>query len=234
MSLTVIPRKNHLKTIDDPFIVRSCCSGTVEVDELIDIMAKGRTTLSKPDIAGCLKLLEEELSRLLADGKYVKTPMGSFYLSAAGKLHSVDQSFAPKDETNGHTLSLHFRTNRNFEAAMIPSVKIVRSENFDKISPALTGAVSVKTSSSSGAGSGDFIRVSGKRLKFDPADGQSGVFFVNGSEHRSALYADIEPSLVIAQVPQDLAPGPYILCVRTAPNGVDHKEGRLEADFAIE
>ena len=116
--ISVYATKNYLKTCEHPYFIRSYCSDTIELDELIDIMATGRTTLSKPDITGCLQLMVEEIVNLVVDGKHVKTPFGAFYLSASGKLDTVAQPFSPGTGTLDHALSLHFRTNKAIEAAM--------------------------------------------------------------------------------------------------------------------
>jgi hypothetical protein len=113
MSLLVVPLKNHLQTSSNPFYVHTTWSDTVEYDDLVDIMASGRTTLTKPDITGCLELFAEELMKLVADGKYVKTRIGSFYLCAMGKLDSADQAFTPREGANSHDLRLRFRPDRS-------------------------------------------------------------------------------------------------------------------------
>jgi len=91
VAVTIFSVKNFLKTCALPYFIRSACSDTIEPDQMIDIMAQDRTTLSKPDIAGCMQLFVGELISQVADGKHVKTAIGAFYLSAGGKLSTPDQ-----------------------------------------------------------------------------------------------------------------------------------------------
>jgi hypothetical protein len=185
MSLTVVPAKNYLPTRTTPYIVRTTWADTVEYSELVDIMAKGRTTLTKPDITGCIELLLEEIAKLVADGKYVKTPIGSFYLCASGKLDSLDQAFTPGDGEGAHVLKLHFRADRAMEAELAAMAKIERGERFDRNEPIIFSSSSVKNDGEMKAGAGDFIRVAGQRLKFDKANEKEGLFFLNGVETRA-------------------------------------------------
>ena len=48
--LNITSQKCYLPGCKTPFNVRSYCSEIIEVDELINIMAGGRTTLSKTNL----------------------------------------------------------------------------------------------------------------------------------------------------------------------------------------
>jgi hypothetical protein len=234
MSLTIVPLKNHLATSSNPYYVHTLWSDTIEYDKLVDIMAAGRTTLTKPDIAGCLELFTEEIMKLVADGKYVKTRMGAFYLCASGKLDAPDQAFTPRDGTSEHDLRLHFRADKSLEAGLLATAKIERGERYDRNTPIVFSVVSVRTGDEMKASAGDFLRVVGQRLKIDPADESEGLFFVNGHETRAVQYAAISPGLVIAQLPEGLAPGSYYIAVRSHQGGKELHEGRSPAPFIVE
>lgn len=233
--LSVYAMKNYLKTCEHPYFIRSYCSDTIELDELIDIMATGRTTLSKPDITGCLQLMVEEIVNLVADGKHVKTPFGAFYLSASGKLDTVAQPFSPGTGTLDHALSLHFRTNKAIEAAMKTRARWERVETFDTSAAAVEGIGVVGRAEGEAARAGDTIRITGRRLKFDPAVAECGVFLETETEsYRIAVYPDIAPSKLIGILPSDLPAGSYDLIVVTMPNGRDLKEGYYRMPFIVE
>ena len=234
MALVVAALKNHLSNCESPYIVHTSWSDTIDTEELVSIMANGRTTLTKPDITGCLTLLTEEIVKLLADGKYVRTPLGSFYLCASGKLDAPDQAFTPGALANTHDIRMHFRADKSLEAALLAKAKIERGERFDRNEPILFSVASVKTEEELKARSGDFIRVLGQRLKFDKASPEEGLFFVNGAEHRSLQYASISPTLVIAEVPTGLAAGDYSLVLRSRQGGKLMHEGRAQSAFTVE
>lgn len=176
----------------------------------------GRTTLTKPDIAGCLQLFTEEVAKLVADGRRVKTKLGTFYLCASGKLDARDQSFTPGEGEGSHALKLHFRADKGFELEVCAKAAVERGKHYDRYTPTIDKAVSVKSEAEMSSGAGDFLRIEGERLKFDKANAAEGLFFVNGEETRAAQYARIMPSLLIAQVPPELKAGSYVLAVQHA------------------
>jgi hypothetical protein len=233
MALVVTPIANHLASNPNPFVVHTEWLDIIEYDKLIDIMATGRTTLTKPDISGCLELFMEEIAKLVADGKRVKTGLGSFYLCASGSLGSHDQAFTPREGELDHALNLHFRPERGFESDICSKVQLARGKNYDKAQPAILSAASVKTDAPMSAAPGDFIRVEGQRLRFDKANQEEGLFFVNGHETRAVQYATVSPSLVIAQVPPDLAAGSYLLALRSMAGSKSLHEGRAKANLVI-
>lgn len=233
MALKVSTLKNHLGTNLDPYFIHTERSGTVEFAELVDIMAGGRTTLTKPDIIGCLQLFTEELAKLTADGKYVKTPFGAFYLTAHGTMDDESQSFLPGGDQVNHGLHLRCRAVKEFEESVAAKANIVRVRWTDKKSPLPTGAISVRDGTRNGGAPGEFLRIRGSRLKFDPESPEQGVFFVNGSETRALQYAQVMPSLVIAEIPLSLQAGEYQLVVRTMLSGKKPIEGRLPEPLLI-
>jgi len=72
-------------------------------------------------------------------------------------------------------------------------------------------------------------------MKFDPNNEEQGLFFrsTKGIERRSGLYAQIQPSVIVAQVPADLGDGEYSLVLRTVSRGGKRLEGRSESAFRI-
>ena len=156
MPIKISTSKNHLGTSKKPFTVRTESSVRVEFEELVSIMAAGRTTITAPDIAGTFLLQKQELAKLVADGKYVKTPFGSFYLSTCGL-----------------------------------------------------------------------------RLRFDEVDQNQGVFFINGTEHRSPGYAYLDNRTVVAQVPENIEPGPYEVYIRCINHSKELKQGKAERALTV-
>jgi hypothetical protein len=232
--LQIFSVTNYLKTCLQPYLVRSNNSDIVEVDELVNTMASGRTTLSKPDIIGCLHLFLEELIKLVADGKHVKTPVGSFYLSASGRLETKAQAFTPGIGTLNHEITLHFRTNKTIEAKMKSQARWERVESFDTTAAAIDTLHIVAREAGESARAGDTIRIVGRRLKFDFSDLECGIFIENeNASQRCLIYPDIAPSKLIAVLPADLTAGTYNLVVVTKPNGKNLKTGYYDKPFEV-
>jgi hypothetical protein len=176
----------------------------------------------------------EELIKLVADGKHVKTPVGSFYLSASGRLETKAQAFTPGIGTLNHEITLHFRTNKTIEAKMKSQARWERVESFDTTAAAIDTLHIVAREAGESARAGDTIRIVGRRLKFDFSDLECGIFIENeNASQRCLIYPDIAPSKLIAVLPADLTAGTYNLVVVTKPNGKNLKTGYYDKPFEV-
>jgi hypothetical protein len=219
--------KNNLGTSDDQFYALASWSELVESEAFIDRMAAGRTTLSKTDIVAVFQLAREELCRLLAEGCYVKTPLGAALPVAKGRFRSPSDPFLPKSPGSGHGLRIDFRIDPTIEAEALASIRCLRDKGEDRRSPSLSAVVSLPSGSVEVVEAGGLLRIAGARLKFDPADALQGLFFRDeaGGEARAEVYAQVLPSSVIVVVPATLPDGSYRLVMRTRSRGGEILEG---------
>lgn len=222
--------ENHLPTSDSHFILRSENSEIIEADKFIDLMAKVSRSLSKGEILAALQLFKDSLVMQLTEGRSVKTILGSFYVCASGTMDSLEESFLPNDPDNNHELRIHFRAEKSFEQAVIDNVVVVREETVDLSRPNIRTVVLAGESDGAAIHAKSIVELHGLRLRFDPKQQSQGVFFINqaGEAARSSVYPRIMPSLVLAGVPDNLAPGTYAVAIRAAVNGKDVHESRLE------
>ena len=229
MALKIAVLKNFLKTSKSPYVVRSDSSEVVEYDQFVELMAGGRTALSKIEILGAMQLYREELQKQLLAGRTVKVPTGSFYMSASGSMETLDDSYLPNDQTNNHDVRLHHKNEGAFEDSIRASLAIVREEK-PKLGIPNPLEVLAAGEDSGLIKAGGMVRIKGLRLRFDRKDAAQGVFFADAAEVevRSTFYPLILPGSVLASVPETLAPGTYALVVRAAVNGKDVTVGRLE------
>jgi len=230
MALNITVHKNYLPTCQSPYTVRSENSEVIKFNRLVDLMAKEGTTLTKTDLLASMELEKDEVVKQLAEGKVVKTAMGSFFACASGTMDSVDQSFLVKDPTNNHELRVHFRPDRDFEQQVIDELIVVREETVDLGRPKIITVRPVGDGDSGAIRVGGMVEVRGLRLRFDPKTEAQGVFFIGeaGAAVRSAFYPVIMPASVLASVPGSLAAGTYAVAVRAAVNGKDVREGLIE------
>jgi len=235
MALTIRAMKNNLGTSENPYYALASWSGIVESDDFLNRMAQARTTLSKTDILAVFQLAREELVRLLAEGNYVKTPLGAALPVASGSFRTRDDSFLPKKRGSGHTLRIDFRLDPGLEAAALAKIRYVRDRKPERRAPLLTLASSVKTGSSGQVEAGGLIRIVGARLKFDPAQPEQGLYFrgPTRTETRAPVYAYVRPSSLVALVPPDLPEGSYELIVRSVTGGGDLVEGVADGTIQI-
>lgn len=236
MALKISVIKNPLPHCLRPFCVRSETTDTVEFDRFVDIMSQGRTTLSRTDILAAMQLYKEELRKQLAEGKTVKTPTGSFYLSASGSMEAPDGAFLPKSDESNHEVRLHHRPDKDFERSLLAGLAISREERPGRSAPNIQAVLAAEAGGDAVIRVGSVILLKGKRLRFDANDQGQGVFFSlpaasgspRGDTWRSSRYPLILPSSVLAFVPENLEPGTYTLALKTRSRGRDLLEYNFE------
>ena len=219
MPLIVSARKNTLIGRNSDYRFHTNHEATINHDQLVNIMSRARTTLTAPDIVACLSLLTETVSDLVADGNFVKTGLGDFYLCAKGRIDDPDESFRPGKDRQGHCVRLRFRPDRSTEARIARTVRILRDDSRASRKPNIVCLEAVGKRPDTGLVPGDLVRLRGYRLAFDPADEKLGVFLSPDARipgTRCSVYASVAPRLVILQLPPKLEPGNYSLIIRTA------------------
>ena len=190
-------------------------------------MAAGRTTLTKTDIIAVFQLAREELARLLAEGCYVKTPLGAALPVAKGRFRSQRDPFLPKSPSSGHELRIDFRIDPRIEEEALASIQCIRDKQGDRRPPRIVAVACLPSGNMhEGAEAGALVRITGARMKFDPSNESLGLFFRDqaGSETRAGVYAQVQPSSLIAVIPATLAEGSYRLTVRTVSKGGEKLE----------
>jgi hypothetical protein len=177
MSLTIRAMRNHLGTSEYPYYALASRYDFIDSDAFMDRMAAGRTTLSKTDIIAVFQLAREELARLLADGCYVKTPLGAALPVAKGSFRSRSDPFLPRDPNSGHELRFDFRIDPAIETEALASIQCVRDKDGDRRLPRVLSVSALPAGSEGEIEAGGLVRISGRRMKFDPSNESVGLFF---------------------------------------------------------
>ncbi len=177
MSLTIRAMRNHLGTSEYPYYALASWYEFIDSDAFMDRMAAGRTTLSKTDIIAVFQLAREELARLLADGCYVKTPLGAALPVAKGSFRSTSDPFLPRDPNSGHELRFDFRIDPAIETEALASIQCVRDKDGDRRLPRVLSVSALPAGSEGEIEAGGLVRISGRRMKFDPSNESVGLFF---------------------------------------------------------
>ncbi|MDE7228278.1 MAG: DUF4469 domain-containing protein [Treponemataceae bacterium] len=182
-------------------------------DEVIDLMMRRGTTLTRADVAAVLQVYTEVVSELTADGSAVNTPLFNTGFSVSGVFSSMSDSFDKARHSVG--------VNVNAGTALREAVKSVKTEKTEGLNtdPYITEATDVVSGAvNSTLTAGGILRLTGARLKFDAADEAQGVFLVpeNGGEAvRCSVVAENKPARVTVMIPADIASGTYYAEVRT-------------------
>ncbi|MBD5426654.1 MAG: DUF4469 domain-containing protein [Treponema sp.] len=181
-------------------------------DEIIDLMMRRGTTLTRADVAAVLQVYTEVIGELTADGSAVNTPLFNTSFSVAGVFTSMSDSF----DKARHSISV----NVNAGTTLREAVKSVKTEKTESAStdPYITEAADVVSGAvNSTVTAGGILRLTGSRLKFDASDAAQGVFLVPeaGDAVRCGVVAENKPARVMVMIPADIAPGAYYVEVRT-------------------
>jgi len=86
IALTIRAKRNYFETSEKPLYAQASCSDIVECEDFIDRMAASRTVFSKPDMLAVFELVRGKFCELLADGRYVKIPLGAALPVAKGNM----------------------------------------------------------------------------------------------------------------------------------------------------
>ncbi|MDE6704669.1 MAG: DUF4469 domain-containing protein [Treponemataceae bacterium] len=182
-------------------------------DEVIDLMMRRGTTLTRADVAAVLQVYSEVIKEITADGSAVNTPLFNTSFSVAGVFTSMSDSF----DKARHSISV----NVNAGTTLREAVKSVRTEKTEGAStdPYITEAADVVSGAvNSTLTAGGILRLTGSRLKFDASDTAQGVFLVpesGGEAVRCSVVAENKPARVMVMIPADIASGTYYAEVRS-------------------
>ena len=181
-------------------------------DEIIDLMMRRGTTLTRADVAAVLQVYSEVVGEITADGCAVNTPLFNTGFSIAGVFTSMSDSF----DKNRHTVSLNINAGTGLRDA-VKSVKTEKTEG-SNTDPYITEATDVVSGVvNSVLTAGGILRLTGARLKFETADEAQGVFLMpeTGDAVRCTVVAENKPARVMVMIPADIAAGTYYAEVRT-------------------
>lgn len=204
-------------------------------NEVIDLMMRRGTTLTKADVAAVLQVYAEVISELTADGCAVNTPLFNTSFSVGGVFNGMSDSF---DKVR-HTVSVNVSAGTALREA-VKSIKTEKTEgsNTDPYITEVTDIVSGTVNSTLTAGG--ILRLTGARLKFDASDETQGVFLVPeaGETVRCTVVAENKPALVMVMIPATIAPGTYYAEVRSrfmgnSQAGKTLKTGRFGKPLAV-
>ena len=230
MALMVSARINTLVGRTKAWRFHTSHSGMVSYERLLDIMAGSKTTLSLPDIVACMTLFAQTVSGLVADGKFVKGPLGDYYLCAVGTIGESSEAFNLSSGRGGHGLRLRFRPDRKVEERISKEAKIKRDDSLPLREPHPMSLEAAGQPRGSPLAASAIVQLKGYHLKLDPADPAQGIFLASSLSaplHRCPLYASVTPGHIIAQLPPDLEAGDYAVLVRSLTKTGKVRQGWL-------
>jgi len=189
-------------------------------------MVDSGSTVTRADILAVLEDYHATITRLVLDGYKVTTPTANYGAGIQGHFAGWQDSYSP----DRHRLRATVSTGANLRRAM---ARQGRTQKLETVKPCPKLLEFFDYSSGSPdrlLTPGGMARLTGHRLKFDPADPEQGVFFTtgDGQASRVEVVAQNKPGELLFQIPAGLSPGDYTVEVRAA-FGHEVRSGRLEA-----
>jgi len=146
--------------------------GVVELDEIAEEIAALGTTVSKPDVLNVIQHYNYIVAKLLARGETVNTPAARYRVSMKGTFTDEGDSYDPER----HQLVVRVTAGPVLDKALRDAE--VERYTPDPAAPNLLTYVDTATDERNGVITpGSMGRLIGRRLQFDPADPEQGLFF---------------------------------------------------------
>ena len=178
-------------------------------------MVSQGTTINKPDINSVLYLFHMTISKYLAMGYSIITPVANFKPGIKGSFTGPDDRFDP----SRHSLRVNVLAGKMVvDALQKASVEKIENSNQDPNILVLLDNTS-KTENDVITSNGP-ATIKGYRLDFDEQDAEQGIYLINGStEAKVTNIVKRQPAEVIFILPDNLAAGSYELELRRKNNG---------------
>lgn len=211
--LKYVLRENLLTADPNDYTAQTVDSRSYTGEEIVDLMMKRGSTLTKADALAAVELYNEVCAELIADGANIVTPIFRTGLSISGVFEGATDSYDPAR----HTIKVNLQAGQLLQKALT-TVKTEKGTAPTDTNPYIVEVIDVNSGAKNETiTKGGIVQLAGTRLKFNPADETQGIFLIaeDGTETRATVIAENKPKRLMFLVPPDLATGTYILEVRT-------------------
>ena len=217
--LKVMLRENSNPSARTKYVFRSSNEGQLTFEKLVSEMAQYNTTMTSADVKGVMDVFKAVVLKYLLLGYRVKTPLGLFYVTAAGTTDDKTADFTPKLKSIDHQLNVRFFVDTDVSSSVLADTQWERGTNRFKMLPYIDTVVNAVDETAETYTAGDTVRIIGEYLKFEKDDERQGVFLKQGDvETRLTDYAWNLPKRIEVRLPGELTAGSYTLIVRAKPS----------------
>ena len=202
------------------------------LEDIVDEMIGRGSTITKAEALSGIEEYYGAIAKYLGEGYTISTPAYNITPVIKGVFDNEEERFNP----NKHQLYLSVKPNARLkEAVSHIALEYKETGGQQPFPKKLYDLVSETTNEQLTPGGIAHLR--GKLLKFDPTDGQQGIFFRNGSQETKAALKTVArnmPSELIFMVPATLKKGVYQVEVRAMLHGSKKlKVAKLSADLHV-
>lgn len=222
---------NYFKNGEEVYRAAVQSRGTVTQADLINLMVYRGSTINPADILAVLRDYYDAIYESLLNGHTVITPLVNMRISIRGNFADANDTFDPERH------EVVIKANPGLELKEQVAARKVVVEKVESKRPQ-PNPVQCKSLTNGHEPNelvpGKLAQVTGRRLKFDPADLAQGIFLLNDSAAiRVEPDGKIANKELVFQVPATLAPGEYRLEVRAVFGKADLRSGRLPAVVTV-
>lgn len=230
--------KSHFLNGEDKYHARVQHTETLYMDDIIDLMAYHGSTVTRADIHAVKEDMLNAIILAVLMGKRVVTPFGIYSLSVKGTFDSLEDTLDPVR----HQVLAAVSASSEIKDAIDNKVSLSKQRAGVRRPSPLNLKNFHKAAAEGELTPSHAARVYGDLLRFDPEDPEQGIFLIpageegllNGAEPvRMEEVIRSTPSEATFLVPADLAPGDYILEVRTRFNQKNLRTGQLEQTLTV-
>lgn len=228
-------RENLLTPEPDDYMAQTVDARSYDGQEIVELMLKRGSTLTKADAAAAVELYNSVCADLIADGCNLNTPLMNTSLSISGVFNGANDGF----DASRHTVKLNIAPGVLLrEGASKVKVEKTEAASTDPYITAVRDVVSGEVNG--GLTVGGILEATGSRLKFDAADNVQGLFLVpeSGAAVRCDVVAENKPARLMVMIPATVAAGTYYVEVRTkltesGSTGKTLKVGRFAKELTV-
>jgi hypothetical protein len=231
MPIQYVLHENNLTSDPGDYAAMVQPSASAELEDVIERVIEGGSTISRPDIFGVLEDFVRAIENMVLEGTSVNTPLANFGASIKGVFDGQADSYDP----NRHQVTATVTPGSRLRAAVRKRAQVVKGEAFKPRPNPLEYTDLNSGERNSVLTPGGLGQVIGHRLKFDPADANQGVFFVgDAGATRAEVVGRNKPGELMFLVPAGLASGEYTLQVRAVIYGGEEvRSGALAATLSV-
>jgi len=182
-----------------------------DVDSIIKLMLKRGSTVTEADVKAVLSVFFDVVCDEVIDGNSVNLPLVNIRPGITGVFANVSDSFDP---------SRHFK-----KASMTSGIMMIKMMNEAKVekitqptaAPALVEFTDVNSGTTNSLlTAGGIGQIVGEELKFNPANGDEGIFFIaaDNTATKVDIIASRTEGKLVFSIPATLTAGNYRLEVR--------------------
>jgi hypothetical protein len=221
------------KIASSPGVFRAIVQPTRKtgLEDVIKEVLKRGSTVNEADVRSVMTDFVDAIVDMMIEGAFISMPVANFRCGIRGNFDGPDDGYDPAR----HQVAAYVLPGIRIRRAFQTGVQVIKEESFD-----LDPKPEVYTDVHSGTQDnlltpGGLGRLVGRRLKFDPADPDQGIFFLaeDGSATPVAFVGKNMPAELFFTVPT-LAVGEYVLEVRAVPRDASELRcGRLKAMLTV-